>query len=184
MEEITELVEKAKSGDRIAFNKIIERYQKMVTKTAFGFTHNYFDADDIAQETFIKAFFKLSTLKNNDHINYWLYSITINVAKNYIKRKRKNDLSFNDDIKGSYLNSKTPEQNYIETELRNSINRAIDKLPLKQKSVIILKKEQDLTFNEIAKILKISESAVKTHYSRGVDKIKKFLKKEGLYEKL
>ena len=85
----SQLVEKCLQGDRSAFGMIVERYKKQMYSVVYSMTHNHSDADDISQDTFIKAFENLRKFKLGTNFRSWLYRIAVNLCIDHLRRQKR-----------------------------------------------------------------------------------------------
>ncbi len=170
-----------------AINKFVRTYQSFVIHTALRYIENYDDAEDIAQEVFIKVLDNLEKFQRKSSIKTWLYKITLNLCKNELrKRKLVSFLSLSkskyddDDDDDSNLDivSNIPEPDAIiefkEVE-RNFIN-SYSKLPEKQRETFILRFFEDMSYDEISKLLGTSVGGLKANYFQAIKKISEELK--------
>lgn len=171
------LVKKSQAGDYLAFEELVKRYEKKIYNIAYRIMGNQDDASDILQETFIQALRKIKSFKGNSNYSTWLYRIAVNQC---LMRKRKDKqtptvsldvpvLTKNDDeVKREFSEdwSKNPVAKLENKEIRNTLTKAIDSLPEEYRNVIILRGVNELSNEEIAKILKISVPAVKSRLHR------------------
>ena len=169
-----EIISRAQDGDKTAFAELVRLYQKKVFKMAYGYFMNRDDAMEIVQETFLKAFKALGTLRDNSRFESWLYRIATNLSHN-LYRKRKNTIHL-----GNEENEvgKLPEYSVrgiefdIELDRRSlKVKKAIDALTHRQKTIIIMKYYQEMKFKEIADILGISIGTTKKHHFRALKKL-------------
>ena len=172
-----ELVKKTISGDRQAYRELVEKYQQRIYSIAYGVLHNREDSLDVCQDVFIKAFRKLDKFRGDSSFYTWLYRIAINMAIDY-RRKRKItvEVEFNDALKPDEEIEKqllkTQAENPSETLDRKEINKlvmeAIQTLPDEQKTVLILREIEGLSYDEIAETVGISIGTVmsRLHYGR------------------
>jgi len=164
------------------FKTIISEYQTMVFRTAMGFVHSKEDAEDLTQEVFIRAYRSLYTFRADAEISTWLYRITINLSLNHIEQqKRRNFFQTVGDSLSDFFNrqsdEKNPHQLLEEIELKKSIQTAIDTLPDKQRTAFILSKYDDLSQQEIAAVMEITEGAVEQLLQRAKAKLREKLNK-------
>jgi RNA polymerase sigma-70 factor (ECF subfamily) len=162
------LIHRCKRGDLTAFEILISNYEKKTYNIAFGLVGKEEDAKDIAQDTFIKAFKSIATFKEKSSFSTWLYRITINTSKDYL-RKRKNTIAFEDinaqgEIKDEGLQ---PQEQLEHMEERKLILSALKELKEEYSNVIILKDLNGFSYQEIADILDINLGTVKSRISRG-----------------
>jgi len=173
-----ELLDKLKKKDPESVKKIIHLYNKQLMALIYRFTNNLHDSEDIIQEVWINFFYSLSSFKAQSTLYTYLYRIAINESLSWL-RKNKIKKLFSKNIP-EIVDRTTPEDIYIQNEKWESINRAIQQLPARQKQVFILRIQTDLPFKKIAAILNIKESNAKTHYFYSLKNIRKYIKKEGL----
>ncbi len=170
------IINNVKQGNIQAFNALITKYQSNVFRTCMGFVHNREDADDLTQETFIQAYQALHTFKNESRFSNWLYRIAVNLSLNYL-RKANRKLIFKpiNSLFGSDKNTEPelqvpdlddPEKIFLGGELKQHVQKALDKLPEKQRTAIILSKYDELSQKEIAEIMEINEGAVESLIQR------------------
>lgn len=187
------LLTKAKNNDIDAFEKLIEIYQKKVFNIAFRMMGNYEDANDAAQEVFIRVFRSLESFKEQSAFSTWIYRITTNVCLDELRKKKNKKLIYIDEeIKNEDGEVKrqiesdepTPEILAEKNEIKKFINEAINSLSEEHKLVIVLRDIQGFSYNEIASITKTPEGTVKSRINRARQALKEILvlKKELLSE--
>jgi len=164
------------------FETIILEYQTMVFRTAMGFVHSKEDAEDLTQEVFLKAYRSWNTFRGDAEISTWLYRITINLCLNHIEQqKRQNFLQVAGDSLSDFFHrpsdEKNPHQLLEEIELKKSIQTAIDALPDKQRITFVLSKYDDLSQQEIAAVMEITEGAVEQLLQRAKANLREKLNK-------
>ena len=178
------LVERARSGDIEAFEKLIEGCQKKVFNIAFRMIGNYDDANELAQEVFLKAFRSIKKFKGDSLFSTWIYKVTANVCLDEIRR-RKNKRVFSLDEEVEYGdgdlkrqipdNAPTPDVEVEINEIKKVVNKSIQELPNDYKSIIILRDIQGLSYDEISKIFDCPEGTVKSRINRARQALKKIL---------
>ncbi len=173
-----EIIDKVLRGDTTAFGLLVEKYQSMVFRTAIGFVHVREDAEDIAQDVFMKIYQSLQSYHGDAEFSTWIYRITINTCINSVNKKRyKTFMEYAGELFLSVVNKATkdanPEQQCIELENESVILRAIDSLPEKQRTAFILSKFDDLPQKEIASIMQTSEGAVEQLLQRAKNNLLK-----------
>lgn len=182
-----ELIEKAKSGDVEAFEKLIEGCQKKVFNIAFRMIGNYDDASELAQEVFLKAYKSIKNFKGDSLFNTWIYKVTTNVCLDEIrKRKNKKVISLDEDIEydGSEIKRQIkdetpgPELTAESNELKKAVNESINVLPEDYKTVIILRDIQGFSYEEISNIINCPEGTVKSRINRARQALKKILQQK------
>jgi len=179
-----DLIEKAKSGDIEAFEQLIISCEKKVFNIAYRMIGNYDDANELAQEVFIKAFRSIKNFKGDSLFSTWIYKITANVCLDELrKRKNKNivsldqDIELNDgDVKRQISdNAPSPDMEVESKEIKTIVNESIQQLPDDYKSVIILRDIQGFSYDEISKIVNCPEGTVKSRLNRARQALKKIL---------
>ncbi len=174
------LISKVKEGDLYSFDLLVKRYQKRVYFLAYRMVKNHDAADDIAQETFINAFKSIKSFKAGYNFYTWLYRICVNLSINYLKREKfvLSESQFAET--SSPLERETagsdPSNHLALKELENKIEKAIDSLSPKYKAVLVLRIYDDLSYEEIAKSLKVSLGTVMSRLFRAREKMQKMLK--------
>ncbi|MCA9774498.1 MAG: sigma-70 family RNA polymerase sigma factor [Myxococcales bacterium] len=170
-----DLVRLTKRGDQAAFRELVERYQRKIFSVALGMVGNSDDAMDITQETFISAYRSVKNFRGDSSFYTWICRIAINLG---IDMKRRNARSFNADEQeiealeqssgANNPESGNPRDAYFQAERREAITKAIEQLPPAQRSTIILREVDGLSYEEIASTLKISKGTVmsRLHYAR------------------
>jgi len=173
-----ELVNEFKNGNTSAFDEIVRRYQKRVYSLARKILANHDDADDVAQEVFVKLFYSLHDFKGESSLFTWIYRITINECNNILRKKKVRDFVQIDEIANLLKFGQTPEQELLEKERRDLIERAVEKLPPKQRAIFVMRFFEDLDYEQISKILNKPIGTLKANYFHAVKKIQKFIKDE------
>jgi RNA polymerase sigma factor (sigma-70 family) len=157
-----DLVKRAQRGDLKAYDELVKRYQQRIYATLYHMTGNHEDANDLAQDAFIKAYAALKSFKGGSTFYTWLYRIAVNKTINFLKqRKNKYHLSLNDiDFNAEHdpdlmalISDKTPTRDVALAELQKKLNEALLKLSEPHRMVIVLHDVQDLSHDEIAEIM-------------------------------
>ncbi|MFQ5865650.1 MAG: RNA polymerase sigma factor [bacterium] len=178
--DVLRYIQKTLSGDGKAFEWIIRKYQKRIYFTVLQLVMNHDDADDVLQDTFIKVYTKLNTYDTEYPFYPWLYRIAINTALNHQKKKARNRALSLDDIDGNNHTidfSESPKQMHdmVGGELVAGLKEALNKIPLEQRTVFILRVREGLTYQEISESLEISMGTVMSRLSRARDKLRVLL---------
>ena len=165
------LVRAARDGDMGAYDQLVQRYQQRLYSTLYHMTSNHEDANDLAQETFIKAFSVLKAFKGDSTFYTWIYRIGVNKTINFLKqRKNKTSLSLNDldfNIENdpelvALVSDKTPRRDFALGELQEKLNEAMQKLSDVHRMVVTLHDVQDLSHEEIAEIMDCNVGTVRS----------------------
>lgn len=174
-----ELVEDFKRGDVAGFNELVRRYQERVYWTARRMIGRHEDADDIVQETFIRVHAGLKNFRGESGFYTWLYRITTNLSLNAIRKKRIKDfLPFDEGLEESIAGDEQTDAPLEQAEFQGILDAAIARLPAKQKLVFVMRYHDDLTYEEMAKVLKKSEGGLKANYFHAVKKIQEYVSRE------
>jgi RNA polymerase sigma-70 factor (ECF subfamily) len=176
-----EIIEEYSKGNiEQATNEFVRRYKNFIYLVAYRYVRNYDDAEDITQEVFIDALRKLKDFRQESSLKTWLYRITVNKAKNLLRRRNlisfisfsrpeeDNDLDFPDHTQSNKLENKELEEKFLEV---------LASLPEKQREVFSLRYFEDLSFNEISEMLGTSVGGLKANYFHAVRKIASEMKK-------
>ncbi len=183
-EEVLSLIERCKSGDMLAFEDIVHQYERLVYATAYRMLNNHSDAQDVSQEVFIKIYRKLESYKPTYSFGAWVSTITSNTAIDYIRKHKKQSLlsldkeiEFEDSSVGLTLESNdlTPEQELIQKEKRELIQKAIELLDEESRELIILRDINGISYTEISELLDIKLGTVKSKISRSRIKLQKII---------
>lgn len=168
----------AKEGYEEAFRKLYEIHREQIYRLAYRYTKSQHDAEDIMQETFIKAFKNIKSFqfKNGSTFSSWLCRICINHSISFLrKQKRKSLLSFSDLMNEPTSERPLPEGETQTIQILKFVQKAIKKLTPKQQIIFDLRHAQHKKIKEIAEFLDCSESNIKTQLFRSVAKLKREL---------
>lgn len=179
------LVRQAQEGDLGSFSVLVELYEERVIHMAYSFVGHWEDAKDMAQEIFIKLYKSLDSFHEEARFSTWLYRIVANHCKDFLRKKNVNHRLFvglgppgengGDPLESVQAPDRNPRQALMDQEIESTIYRALDKLPLQQRSVFILRYLEGMKFEEIAQTLSLSLGAVKAHLWQAGQKMKKIL---------
>lgn len=181
---IKKRIQQVLKGDQDAYGEIVEIYKDKVYQLSYRMLGNRHEAEDIAQEAFIRAFINIHSFNIDLKFSTWLFRIATNLCIDRI-RKKKPDYYLDAEVAGtdgltmySQIASKTdmPEKEIESLELEATIQREILKLPDKYRSVIVLKYIEELSLNEISEILNLPLGTVKTRIHRGREALRKQLR--------
>src|ERR1044071_1365530 len=172
-DEVTEaeLVKRARRGDLNAYDDLVRRYQERIYATLYHMTSNHEDANDLAQEAFIKAFHALKSFKGGSSFYTWVYRIAVNKTINFLKqRKNKTQMSLDnldfhvehDPDFVALISEKTPRREVNLAELQEKLNMAMQKLSEPHRLVVTLHDVQGLSHEEIAEIMDCNIGTVRS----------------------
>jgi RNA polymerase sigma-70 factor (ECF subfamily) len=165
------LVRRARQGDMAAYDDLVRRYQERIYATICHMTSNHEDANDLAQEAFIKAFHALKSFKGGSSFYTWVYRIAVNKTINFLKQRKNrthmslNDLDFNaenDPDLVALVSHKTPRRDVGLSELQEKLNGALQKLSEHHRLVVTLHDVQGMSHEEIAKIMDCNIGTVRS----------------------
>ncbi len=176
-----EIVAQLRHGDEEAFKKLVTLFQQKVFNTALNFLQNQHDAEDIAQEVFIQVYHSIRQFKENASLSTWIYRITISKCLDHLRnKKRKKRFAFISSLfsESNSLLHDAPDFEHPGVQLDRKeeaalLFRLIDTLPGSQKTALLLNKIEALSYNEIAAIMNISESAVDSLLQRAKQNLRK-----------
>jgi len=168
------LVTAAQKGDRAAFGELVDRYERRVFRLALNIAHNREDAEEIVQDSFVKAFLHLNEFHGGSRFSTWLTRIAINEALMKLRRRRTNLLSLDEEVETEDHSipreiadwGPTPEQRYSQLELREILAEAVGHLSPAYRIVFQLRDIEQFSTEETAQILGISSAAVKSRAMR------------------
>ncbi|MBN6889841.1 RNA polymerase sigma-70 factor, ECF subfamily [Cytobacillus horneckiae] len=171
-------------GDQDAYAEIVEIYKDKVFHICYRMLANQHEAEDIAQEAFLRAYVNIQSFNIDLKFSTWLYRIATNLCIDRI-RKKKPDYYLDAEVAGTDgltmysqipSNSRLPEDDVQSLELQETIQKEISKLPEKYRSVIVLKYIEELSLNEISETLNLPLGTVKTRIHRGREALRKQLR--------
>ncbi|MFB0566307.1 MAG: RNA polymerase sigma factor [Candidatus Aminicenantaceae bacterium] len=182
-----ELVKASKEGDEEAFSILVKNYQKKVFNMAYSLTRDPQVADDLAQEVFIKAYFALPRFKLRSEFGTWIYRIAVNHIKDYLRKKKKMREISLDDVEKKLISEDKElflqERELIEKQKMKIVDKLIHELPEKHQIILTLRDIQGFSYEEISRILNISQGTVDSRLFRARRmlryKLIPFLKKKG-----
>ena len=163
-----ELVQKTKDGYNDAFSVLVQRYEKPLHSLSMRYVHDTYLAEDIVQESFLKAYEKLASFEFRSAFKSWIYRIVINTAKNSLRSKKPTvDI---DDMQIKVEN--LCEINLIEKQLIEQAKVIIDTLPSKQQKAVKKRVFEDMSFKQVAQEMDCPYDTAKANYRHGLLKIK------------
>jgi RNA polymerase sigma-70 factor (ECF subfamily) len=180
-----DLVAAFQDGNAAAFDELVARWDRKIHGAIYRIVGADDDARDLCQEAFLKAYRGLGTFKREARFSSWLYQIALNVCRDRIRRRRgKTPLSLDEveDARDGGLATAAPSPlDLVEArDLRHLVAEAMAKLRAEEREVVILKEYQELTFPEIAEVLDVPLSTVKTRLYRGLALLRHELEVQGV----
>ncbi|GAK04540.1 RNA polymerase sigma factor SigW [Geomicrobium sp. JCM 19037] len=182
---LKQCIKEVKAGDPEAFAQIVEAYKDKVYQIAYRMVGNAQEAQDVAQEAFIRAYTNIDRYDTNRKFSTWLFRIATNLSIDKL-RKKKPDYSLDAEVSGTEgldgysqlaATDALPDEQVVTLEWQASIQEEINALPPKYRAAIILKYMEDLSLQEMSEILDLPVGTIKTHVHRGREALRKRLKK-------
>ena len=179
------LVRRVQGGDKGAFDALVRKYQHKLVKLVMRYVRNPAEAEDIAQDAFIKAYRALPQFRGDSAFYTWLYRIAINTAKNAVVSRDRSPIDFDLDLQnpdesydmqGRLNDSETPEALTLTEEIRSTVNSAIDALPEDLRTAIVLRELEGLSYEEIADAMGCPVGTVRSRIFRAREAIDRRLR--------
>lgn len=157
-----DIVKRVQQGDKEAYNILVLRYQHKVCDIAFKYVNNYVDANDVAQEAFIRAYRAIHNFRGESAFFTWLYRIVINTAKSFLEQNQKHrysvdidapDFDSQQDVRGLLVTHESPDSLIESEELQQVITQAMNELPPDLKRAIVLREVDGLSYEDIAAVM-------------------------------
>ncbi|SET21835.1 RNA polymerase sigma-70 factor, ECF subfamily [Oceanobacillus limi] len=164
-----------------AIEWIMEEYGEGLKRFIFFYVKNRAQTDDLFQEVLLTVYQKLDTYEERASLKNWLYRVTANRCKDYLRSPIHRLITWKDQMKEKADDS-TPEQAYLLDEQKHTVIEAIIELPIKYREVLILQYYKEFSIQEISDLLHVNPSTVKTRIKRAKEKLKSTLKEEFLHE--
>ena len=179
-----QLVERVQAGDKAAFDLLVRKYQHRVLKLVSRFVSDAAEAEDVAQEAFLKAYRALASFRRDSAFYTWLYRIAINTAKNALVSNRRRPVDFDLDLQdpeqydrhARLKEGDTPEGVLLTEEIRSVVEKAMEQLPEDLRTAIVLRELEGLSYEEIAEAMDCPVGTVRSRIFRAREAIDKKLK--------
>jgi RNA polymerase sigma-70 factor (ECF subfamily) len=165
-----EIIKKVQQGNANAFSYLVNKYQDIVFSIALKVLRNREDAEEMAQEAFIKAFRSIQSFKGNAKFSTWLYSITYNTCISHTRKKRY-DTTLIDNVPSDYEESENSLDDFPEESRLALLQKALKKLPEEDYTLIVLYYYEDQSIEDICKVTGLSESNAKVKLFRARKKL-------------
>ncbi len=178
------LVERVQRGERSAFDVLVLRYQQKVLKLVLRYIRDPMEAEDVAQEAFIKAFRAIGSFRGDSAFYTWIYRIAINTAKNALVASKRRPVNFGidvqdpeqGDLEARLTDGETPEQLALTEEIRETVNHAMADLPEELRTAIVLREIDGLSYEEIAASMDCPVGTVRSRIFRAREAIDRRLR--------
>lgn len=175
------LVAKARSGDAEAFRALVDRHSRGLFRLAFRMTGNQPDAEDVVQESFLRAYRQLGKFDERASFGTWLYRIAVNCALDLVRsRKRRAEQQPSEDsaenaVRAAVSSNPGPERLALSGELRERVAEAMNELSAAEKSAFVLRHFEGMRIEEVSRILGCQPGAAKHSVFRAVQKLRRAL---------
>jgi len=173
------LTQKAQSGNKKAFEKLVIKYQKRIYFTIRKMVLNHSNTNDIVQDTFVKAYLNLNKYDDSYPFYPWLHRIALNTAINFLNKQARHKESYlldgEEEYHETFSSASNPEKEVEEKELKEHLYSALKQIPPEQRTVFILRTSEGLSYQEISEQLDISIGTVMSRLSRAREKLKELL---------
>ncbi|OFV47219.1 RNA polymerase sigma-H factor [Oligella urethralis] len=179
------LVKRAQAGEKRAFELLVSKYQRRILRLLGRILYNQSDVEDVAQETFLKAYRALPKFRNESAFYTWLYRIAVNTARNHLSSKQ-NQLFVSDQLESqdgetfslldNLTDGETPETHMHNREILEALQAALDDLPEQLRQAIVLRELEGLSYEEIAGVMDCPVGTVRSRIFRAREAISERLK--------
>jgi RNA polymerase sigma-70 factor, ECF subfamily len=174
-----DLVLRVQQGDKSAFDLLVIKYQHKIIQLVNRYVRDPSEAQDVAQEAFVKAYRALGNFRGDSAFYTWLYRIAINTAKNYLVSRSRRSSDYQIDIQDAEAlenapqlqGMETPERLLLNEEIINTIKTAIDKLPEEMRTAITLREFEGMSYEEIAEAMDCPVGTVRSRIFRAREAI-------------
>lgn len=187
-----ELVERFHGGDRHAFDEIIQRHKGRIFSAALGVLHNAADAEEIVQDTFVRAYRALERFRGDSSLATWLHRIAVNLARNrywyFFRRRRSDTLSLDAEFASGdgtatfcdliSTEDGDPARQTSLGEFSGAVERCLSRMEPEHRRILLMRTVQDLSYEEIASEIGINVGTVKSRIARARDRLRKLLEEE------
>ena len=179
-----ELVRRAQRNERGAFDLLVLKYQHKVVKLVARLLRDPAEAEDVAQEAFVKAYRALGSFRGDSAFYTWLYRIAVNTARNAIASRQRRPVDYEAELSESeqsnlasrLRHTDTPEATALSEEIRETVNEAIERLPEDLRTAIVLREVEGLSYEEIAAAMDCPVGTVRSRIFRAREAIDRALK--------
>jgi RNA polymerase sigma-70 factor, ECF subfamily len=170
-----EAVEACQRGEREAFDHLVERYQRDVYRLCYRYVNDPQDANDMAQEVFLKAYRAIGKFRGDSSLSTWLYRIAVNTCLNFRSSRRPEGDELSDRLPDGHAGAL---DTIVADERARRVREAVTRLPEKQRATLILKVYHELTHEEVAAVVGSSVGTVKANLFHALGNLRKMLQAE------
>jgi len=173
----SELVERVRGGDDDAFRLIVERHSRALFRAAYRITGNSADADDVVQETFMRAYRQLSNFESRAALTTWLHRIAVNCSLDLIdsRKRRDNRTEHVEDLSSIASQTASPDRILLGTEMQKAVAVALDGMSGNERTAFVLRHFEGMPLEEIGEVLGTRMNATKNTVFRAVQKVRQHL---------
>ncbi len=176
-------IEQAAAGDAAAFEVLVLRYQTQVYSLALRMVGNEADAQDLAQEAFVRVWKSLPSFQFSAQFSTWLYRLTTNICIDFLRAQKKHrqiSLTIAEEEQWDLEDpSPQPEDLVLAQDARETLTRAMDSLDPEERQILLLRSVNDCSYQQIGDIMGLREGTVKSRLSRAREQLRKKLSKSG-----
>lgn len=173
------LVERHRHGDEEAFAEIYGQFETMVYNLALRMSGNPADAEDITQETFVRAYRHLTKFKGKSSLKTWIFRIALNCSKTRLRRRGRRQARQIDDgeleLERAQDGRRTPEDRTVATDLSMTVREGLERLPAHYREAVLLRDFEDMNYSEIAAVLGVRIGTVRSRIARGRERLRRLL---------
>lgn len=175
------IVQEVLDGNRERYRLLVTRYQRQIYNLMYRYCRNDEDAADLTQEAFVRVFTRLHQYRTGQRFFSWLYSLAVNLARDWYRKSRKQQALRSELITNSAaLNTGSVQQEKMEQDQEIlQLEQALDLLPDKTREIVILRYRHELSIKEVAKVFGLGESAVKMRLSRAMQQLRNIMQEDG-----
>jgi len=177
MDHDEELVSACQSGDVVAFETLVRKYQDRIVRLMYLLLGNADDAEDVAQETFIRAFRCIGAFRHRSNFSTWLHRIAVNTARNWIRDNRVERETVPLPDERWWAGSTRPEEILIARERAMEVRNALAQIPPCYREAVILRHFDGLSYEEIAEAQQVPVGTVRSRLAKGRELLQKFLRR-------
>ena len=173
----SELVERVRAGDDDAFRLIVERHSRVLFRSAYRIVGNSADADDVVQETFMRAYRQLSNFESRAALPTWLHRIAVNCALDLIDSRKRRDakVESTDDLSDIASTTASPDRVVLSAQMQREMAAALTAMSGNERTAFVLRHFEGMPLEEIGNILGIKTNATKNTIFRAVTKLRERL---------
>lgn len=171
----SDAIQRVLNGDQEAFALLVRRHQRDVYRLAIRMTGRHEDADEVAQEAFVRAYRGLRRFRGSSSFKTWLYRIVVNLSinrRNKTRRERERTVPLEDVRTGI---APTAPREVLASQRQAKVRRAVSRLPARQRETLVLRLHKEMKFAEIAQVMNCSVGTAKANFFHAVVKLKKAL---------